>query len=239
VLTSKFSASTVNKDLTALRRVLRTAWRLGQIATDDYAAASDVVGIKGGDSSDVAGRAVTEKEIQALVDACPNTKEGKRDAAIVMVLALAGLRRAEVVGLNLTDYDGDNLTFRGKRNKLRRVSVAPIAHFINAWLSAGQGGGVDGPLFHTVSLDAPPRRLTVRALWVILKRLQVTAGVPPLTPHDMRRGFITNLLAAGEDVLTVSKLAGHSSPATTRRYDRRGDDVADAAIAKQKVPTRK
>ena len=227
------SAATVNKDLVALRQVLQVAVDLGQMSAEQCASATRVRNLKGGDDS-VAGRAITPAEVQALVDACPRTPEGDRDAAIVMVLACAGLRRAELAALNRAHYDGTHLTFRGKRNKLRRISVKPIAPHVDAWLKRAPAGGDDAPLFCTMA----GKRLTVRAVWVILRQVQDKAGIQPVTPHDLRRGFITNLLAAGEDVLTVSKLAGHSSPATTKKYDRRGDEAADAAVEKQMVPKR-
>lgn len=229
------SAATVNKDLVALRQVLQVAVDLGQMTAEQCASACRVRNLKGGDDSHLAGRAVTPTEIQSLVNACPRSPEGDRDAAIVMTLACAGLRRAELAALDRGHYDGTHLTFRGKRNKLRRVSVVPISAHLDAWIKASPGGDDAGaPLFTTMR----GKRLTVRSVWVILRELQTRAGIQPLTPHDLRRGFITNLLANGEDVLTVSRLSGHSSPATTRKYDRRGDDVADAAISRQTVPTR-
>lgn len=234
-LAEEASAATVNKDLVALRQVLQVAVDLGQMSAEQCASASRVRNLKGGDDGHLAGRAVTPAEVQALVDACPRTPEGDRDAAVVMVLACAGLRRAELAALNREHYDGTHLTFRGKRNKLRRVSVAPIAAHLDDWLKVTPGPNEPtAPLFTSMK----GKRLDARSVWCILRDLQKRAGIQALTPHDLRRGFITTLLSAGEDVLTVSKLAGHSSPATTRKYDRRGDEAADAAIAKQAVPTR-
>ena len=47
-------------------------------------------------------------------------------------------------------------------------------------------------------------------------------GPPQLLTPDLRRTFVSHLLAAGEDISTVAKMAGHSSTQTTARYDRRG-----------------
>jgi integrase len=53
-------------------------------------------------------------------------------------------------------------------------------------------------------------------------KLYLRAGLPPLSPHDFRRTFCTELLRA-TDILTVRELAGHASAQTTAKYDKRGD----------------
>jgi integrase len=68
----------------------------------------------------------------------------------------------------------------------------------------------------------------------LLKRAE-QAGLE-VSPHDFRRTFIGEALTAGVDVVTVQHLAGHSSPTTTARYDRRGDDIKKSAMATISVP---
>jgi site-specific recombinase XerD len=57
-----------------------------------------------------------------------------------------------------------------------------------------------------------------------------------MTPHDLRRTFISNLLDAGVDLSTSSELAGHRDPRTTKRYDRRGEATHKQAVDKLHVP---
>ncbi|GAB1544217.1 hypothetical protein NUACC21_68930 [Scytonema sp. NUACC21] len=69
-----------------------------------------------------------------------------------------------------------------------------------------------------------------------LRRRGESAGVEPLTPHDLRRTFISDLLDAGADIVTVSQLAGHASPSKTSKYDRRGEAAKNRAIDLLNVP---
>ncbi len=57
------------------------------------------------------------------------------------------------------------------------------------------------------------------------ERRAADAGIAAFTPHDLRRSFVSHLLDAGVDLVTVQRLAGHASPETTSRYDRRGEET--------------
>lgn len=226
-----------SKHLVALRRVLKEAWRLGQMSAEDYHRAADVAKIDG--EREVAGRMLDRGEIAAHLDACvaSGTVKGIRDAALLAVANATGARRQEIVLADLADWDArDGLRFHGKGNKVRRVPLAPWAlPYLAAWLQVR--GRRPGPLFTRVyrSGKVTLNRLTAQTILDVLKARAVEAGTAPASPHDMRRTFASTLLGDPEtDLVVVSKLMGHSQVTTTARYDRRPAEAAAAAI--QRLP---
>ena len=78
--------------------------------------------------------------------------------------------------------------------------------------------------------------LTAQAIYnMLLKRAQ-EAGIENFSPHDLRRTFISHLLAAGADLATVSKLAGHANIQTTARYQRKPVEANREAAELLHVP---
>ena len=240
-LTQRFAPSTVNRMLSALRCVLKNAWRLGLMDHETYARAVDVENVKA--KTLPRGRAVEKDELRALFKVCAAdlSPAGRRDAAMLAVLYGGGLRRAELCGLDLTDFDteGCTLTVRsGKGRRDRTAYLTPqVCQFLRAWTR--ERGSEPGALFCPVSSTGLVRvtRMRGESLWYILRRRQRQAEVEGITPHSYRRAYVTDLLDAGVDVFTVQRLAGHADAITTARYDRRRDEVQRHASAKIRLPS--
>lgn len=236
-----YRPATVNKMLSALRRVLKEAWRLGQMSAEDYERAADIRNVKG--ETLPRGRELSYGEIAALMGSCEDdsTPAGIRDAALISVLYGAGLRRAEVVALNFEDYDLETgkLIIRGKRNKERTAYLDNGAFdAVNDWVL--YRGNDIGPLFYPINKGGRVvrRRMTDQAIYAILRVRAMKTGVKLFSPHDLRRTFVSDLLDAGADIVTVAKMAGHDQVQTTARYDRRGEDVKKKAFKLLHVPYR-
>ena len=92
-LIQKYAPTTVNKMMGALKRVLKEAWRLELMDFSDYIRAVDLQYVRV--SRGLQGRALTEKEIAALMEVCycDPTPVGVRDAALIAILRGSGVRR--------------------------------------------------------------------------------------------------------------------------------------------------
>ncbi len=233
------SPATVNKHLSALRGVLRSAWRIGLMDHDAYARAADVKGIK--QTTLPRGRDVADHELYKLARACrddSNAVKGARDAAALALLY--GLRRSEVVALDLENFNPDTGRLEIIGGKGRKDRIVHIANgqldAVNAWLRVR--GVTPGPLLCPVSRtgEVDTRRLTTQAVYKMINRRARQAGIDALSPHDLRRTFVGDSLDRGIDLSMVQGLAGHASPTTTARYDRRPEEAQREAVQRLAFP---
>jgi integrase len=126
---------------------------------------------------------------------------------------------------------------RGKRNKERLVYVVNgAAAALGDWLELR--GDQPGALFQPINKGGviTSRRLSTQSIYNMLARRGQAAGIRDFSPHDLRRTMISHLLDAGADISTVQKLAGHASPTTTARYDRRPEAAKCKAAGLLHVP---
>ncbi|HKP54348.1 MAG TPA: tyrosine-type recombinase/integrase [Chloroflexia bacterium] len=241
LLADLYAPATANKMLAALRGVLREAWRLGYMEAEEFHRAADIPSIKG--TSIPRGRAVSADEMRLLFAAChrDNTSAGRRDSALIAVLYGCGLRRSEVVALDLSDYDAETGALRvhsgkGNRGRVSYAAADGSRPAIAGWLATRSKA--PGPLFCPINKGGKVtlRRITDQAVRNILNKRAAEAGVAQFSPHDLRRTMIGDLLDAGADISTVQRLAGHSNVTTTARYDRRGEAAKRKAAGLLSVP---
>jgi integrase len=183
------------------------------------------------------GRHLKRADLARLFAACDRTPAGARDAAVLALLAV-GLRRAEVAAVQLGDYEPETgrLVVKGKGSKERAVWLTNgAAEAVSDWLKVR--GSAEGALLARFSKDGETAGfgLTNQAVYNILARLAADARVA-VSPHDLRRTFAGEALDMGVDVVSLQSLMGHASPATTARYDRRGDEAKKRAMALLTVP---
>ncbi len=230
---SRYAPSSANKMLSHVRQCLRQSWLLGHMTAEDWQKVNECEGISY--SQPPAGRALSEDEVAALMRTCTGPF-GTRDGAILACMHDGALRRSEVSGLDLEDYADGRLRVRGKGRKVR---VVPVSKSMRLWLEAWlrERGTDAGPLFYSRMgrSGARPVRMSDKAVCRVVERRAEAAGIE-CTAHDLRRTALTLMLENGADFGLPQKLAGHSSPQTTARYDRRGEKLVRRAMERRRYP---
>jgi integrase len=234
-LIQSYAPSTANRMLCAVRGVIKHAYRLRLLDGDTYHRLVTVDGVRG--ERLPSGRALTPDELARLLAAClaDETASGVRDAALLAILYAGGLRRAEAAALDVEDVDpiaGRIVIRHGKGNKERVVYVAGGAlAALRVWLR--RRGDLPGALFVTINKGGVvgDGGMSVTAIYDIVRKRAAQAQIASISPHDLRRTHMSDLLAAGADTLLVARIAGHADPKTTARYDRRPEEASRAAAA--------
>jgi len=244
-LDEHYAPATTNKILSALRGVAKQAWLLGYMSAEDYQRIRAIGNVRA--EAIPAGRLVTQGEIRALFDACAAdpSPAGVRDAAILGLLAGCGLRRAEVAALEFADYrshdeERGKLVVKGKGRRQRLLWLVNGAKWaLDDWIATARASW-EGPLFCPIRKDGAilwdEGPLSQQAIYAILAKRAEQAHLEPLTPHDLRRTFVSSLLDAGVDIATVARLCGHASVNTTARYDRRPEEAKRKALESLHIP---
>jgi integrase/recombinase XerC len=144
---------------------------------------------------------------------------GLRDRAILETIYSAGLRVAEVVGVNVEDWDRDANVLR-VRGKGRKERVSPLGSYavraLNRWMQVRKPHPSDPSVMF---LNKFGRRLTTRSVGrLLLGHLKASDLSTLTTPHTLRHSFATHLLDGGADLRSVQELLGHKSLTTTQIY---------------------
>jgi integrase/recombinase XerD len=162
----------------------------------------------------------TEDELRAVLACCGETFEGRRNRALILVLADAGLRAAEILRLIVEDWSPGqrSLFVRGKGGKDRVTFLSPTtARAVRDYLAIRRVVRPEDHLFVTRHC----RPLKTRHLAQILHRLSAKAGLPGhrrFHPHALRHLAATTWLRHGMGLDEVRRLLGHASLQTTLRY---------------------
>ena len=170
---------------------------------------------------------ISTQELNRLLQT-PDTSTlvGARDQAILELLFSTGLRVSELCSLSRDiDLKQDELTVRGKGDKVRLVFLSPDAkkalkHYL------GMRKDMEEALFVPVGPRAEADmkrgnhvRLTPRSVERLIKKLAIAAGITKkVTPHVIRHSFATDLLYNGADLRAVQTLLGHANITTTQVY---------------------
>lgn len=161
---------------------------------------------------------LTLDESRALLQSVSGPNK-TRDFAILMIFLNCGIRRSELVGLNLTDVYSDHIRVVGKGNKERIVYMGTSCKAaIDAYLIERQNIVLSDNRALFGSRDR--NRISVSAVHRLVKKHVLEAGLDPtsLSAHKLRHTAATLMLKNGVDVKTVQEVLGHENLNTTQIY---------------------
>ena len=161
---------------------------------------------------------LTMEQSAALLQAVSGANE-KRDYAILMLFLNCGIRRSELVGLNLTDVYEDRIRVVGKGNKERFVYFGSACRkAIDAYLPIRNEQVLTDNAALFGSRDS--NRISVTAVHRLVKKALTRAGLDStqFSAHKLRHTAATMMLSGGVDVKTVQEVLGHENLNTTQIY---------------------
>lgn len=211
------AVGTAKLTVTVLRSLLRYLFVSGLIAER----LDGVVPARAGYRDSGLPRGLTAGQVDAVIAAIDQSaRAGKRDRAIVMLLARLGLRAGEVSGLQLEDVDWRAATIR-VRGKGGRLDVLPVPIDVGSALaeylrvvprpvSAGRA-----LFFRSLAPYSPLGSPAVKA---VVRRAGLRAGIGPVGAHQLRHSVATATINAGASLEEVAQLLRHRSVCSTTIY---------------------
>ncbi len=153
----------------------------------------------------------------------PNTETyiGIRDLAILEIFYSTGIRRAELIGLNVRSVYLENMRIKvlGKGNKERIVLFGEHAKkALLDYLSLSRPKLSKLKSEEALFLSTHGRRLSPKAVHNIVTKYLSQITDDKSSPHVLRHSFATHLLEMGADLITIKELLGHEDVATTQIY---------------------
>jgi site-specific recombinase XerD len=203
--------------VTVVRSLLGWLHLTGMVPVSLVAAVPSVAGWK------LSGlpEALAPAQLRGLLASCDRrTTTGRRDYAIVLLLARLGLRAGEVAHLGLDDIDwhAGELRVVGKGNRGESLPLpADVGAAIAAYLRRGRPTSAQGRSVF-VRVHAPHRALTTGGITNVVNVAGERAGLGQVHAHRLRHTAATAMLRAGSPLAEVGQVLRHRSPLSTAIY---------------------
>ena len=224
LLEQGLSSASINLRLSPIRRLAR---EMADNQLLDPAVAAAIERVPGVERrGNRIGNWLTKEQANELLNAPdPRRLKGKRDQAILALLIGCGLRRAELVSLDVESIQQRDARWvipdlLGKGNRARTVTIPTgVKARIDLWTHAA--GITDGRLFRPVTKGGVVKGSAIqdeKAIWRVVVRYAGVTELGKLAPHDLRRTCAKLCRKAGGDLEQIQLLLGHASVQTTERY---------------------
>lgn len=210
---SGYSATSVNRKLSSLKSFYRFMLR------NHYIEVNPVAMLSGRKKPKRVPEVVRDRDMERLIDTMPDEGfEAVRDRLIVDMFYETGIRRAELVGLDVADVDFScrQVKVLGKRDKERIVPIGDgLVDAIRSYLDARAGVARCDALF----VSSRGARISATKVYEVVRAaLGSVPGLKKCSPHVLRHSFATAMLDNGADLESVRELLGHNELGTTQIY---------------------
>lgn len=170
--------------------------------------------------------------VTALFDSCDRaTVTGRRDFAILTVLARLGLRCAEIAGLSLDDLDwrAGEIVVCGKGSRVDRLPMpTDVGEALVGYIDGGRPGAASRKVF--LRRRAPLVGIASTTVTTVVHFACRRAGVPQVGAHRLRHALAAELVAAGAGLPEIAQLLRHRDLDSTAVYAK-VDRVALGSLA--------
>jgi site-specific recombinase XerD len=221
--TRGLAANTINQQLAAVRRLAHEAADSGLLSPELAAGISRVKGVK--QLGFRSGNWLTaEQSSEVLKHADGASVRARRDYAMLAMLFGCGLRRSELVGLELDEIQMRQghwavVDLIGKGGHIRTV---PIPRWVKAALDIwiAEAGITEGKVFRAVARTGKVwgKGISQNVVWYVVKTCCEKVGLLHIAPHDLRRTCAKLCHSNGGELEQIQFLLGHASVQTTERY---------------------
>jgi len=215
--TSRLVMGSAKREAADLRSFLRFLYVAGLLDVDLGRAMPPVAAWRG---TDLLGTGLSASDVAALVDGCDlGTMSGRRDCAILTLLARLGLRSAEVARLRLGDVDwrAGEVLVRGKARRQDRLPLpVDVGEALVGYLRDGRPPTSYPNVILTV--HAPLRPIHPCSITNVVYRACKRAGLPRVGGHQLRHALATEMLRRGSSLIEIGQVLRQSDVATTSGY---------------------
>ena len=212
----RYQTGTVKLTISALRSLMRYLHVRGDMPHDLTGALPALAGwrLRG------LPKALETTQLRQLLKACDRrTHVGRRDFAVLLLLARLGLRAGEVAALELDDvaWDRGELRTRGKGQQHDTLPLPnDVGTALARYLRFGRPRSRSRRIF--LRVRAPTRELTTSAVSAIVRNNALRAGLAPINSHCLRHTAATQMLRQGGSLDEIAQVLRHRSQSTTAIY---------------------
>ena len=215
-LNNKIDSKSINRHIVSIRNYFKYLLKLELISNNPC---DNITGQK---TNKTLPKALTEEEIDKLLDIKLENAIDYRTKAMLELMYSSGLRVSELLTLEINSIDFDDSIVRifGKGSKERIVPIDEIAlNYLYEYVNLYRNSLLKNKISNLLFLNSRGEKLSRQGFFKIIKELAREKGIKKdISPHTLRHSFATHLLNNGADLRSIQTMLGHENIKTTEIY---------------------